>query len=625
MSLRSFLPELLLAFAMAALFLMNATTFDIDPYSELFHIESAKEMVAAARFWTPLFNEHDYLIRAPFWTWIVFVFYKLLGVSLWAARLPAAICALLGVGLVYMVTMALCQSRFAAFFAAAVLGSTWGYFHLGSLSTADILTTDLYLGFFWAFLQWHASATRRHVIPLEMNLFSAGMGTLLGILVLAKGTFGLIPLLLIAATYLLMNQSLPVLARLNLRLFLLPLVLLPLPWFMWVSVKTGNAFFISDYFIVQPFQRMTGSGPWENLQPDFLFYLKRLPFDLMPYLFLLLGFLGALPAQRRLGQSQAWTLWLAVWFLVGLVFCSASVFHEPSLILPFYPPVAILAGWYLSVAMGLENDSTYNRLLTGHTLGLMGLAVTVTVIVFQVLPSNYVSGFWKLPGMPTVTALEILGETIELPEAFPVWKLWLIPGPFILLIGGLCLYVFHTSKRMIATGFTLVGTCTLFLLFVKLAYLPVVHRPVPQAFAQALNHQARERDRIVLYSTHPDIKRVLFHLDSRHLPNVRFVKSPGELSKALAYEDGRVYGVIRENAFFNDLPSGDRMLLRVNRFNWKWDMTTLPELSKLLVVRLPLFEKMKSNLMYFHSLPAESRTFLAEPPMLAPMATEPEL
>jgi hypothetical protein len=75
------------------------------------------------------------------------------------------------------------------------------------------------------------------------------------------------------------------------------------------------------------------------------------------------------------------------------------------------------------------------------------------------------------------------------------------------------------------------------------------------------------------------------------------------IRESLRKNQGSLYGVIREGGYFNDLEASDRSHLRINQFNWKWDMSRLDEFRKFLVIRQPLFEKMKSDMLYFQSVP----------------------
>lgn len=627
--IKSFLPELVIILAIGLLMALNAGVFDIDPYSEFFHIESAKESLLAGRFWMPLLSGHDYLVRAPLWTWVVEVCFKLMGISVWAARIPAIISALLGLVFTYLLTLQVTKSRFSGFFAAAVLGTTWGYFHLGSLSTADNLATVIYVAFAWAFLQWHSFAGRRTVLSIEMNTFSGAFGFMLGTLLLLKGLPAVILLIVLAASYLLLTHSVGLLQRMNFALALGPLVLMPLPWLIWASTHSGNPVFIYDYLVGQPWARMTGSGPWQALHPDFLFYLKRLPLDLMPYIVFIPAILldEGLLIRKGAVHTPPWVHWLLLWFGLGLLTSSFSAFHEPSRMLPFYPPMAVLVGYYFGQVMessaGPKTPSYTGSLIACIGLMMLG-AVFMTVLIFQIVPSNYVSGAWHLPGQAVVESLQLGKHQIDLPEAFPLWKFWLIPGPFILLIGGFVLFLLQSERRLSPTPLTMVVTFMLMLLFIKGLYLPIMHRSVAESMARQLNQQARQGDLIVLYSLHPDIKRILFYLKGDKLAYTRLVRKPTLIADNLEREQGMLYGAMREQSFFNDLKPQTREMLQVSRYDWKWDTSQIGELSKFFSIHQPRFDNMKSGLIAFRSLPAVSLQAIREAEAQEAMMANPE-
>ncbi|MCE3234252.1 MAG: glycosyl transferase [Vampirovibrio sp.] len=627
--IKSFVPELVVILSIGVLLGLNAGVFEIDPYSEFFHIESAKESLMAGRFWMPILSGHDYLVRAPLWTWIVEICFKLMGVSLWAARLPAVICSVLGLVFTYLLTLQLTKSRFSGFFAAGVLGTMWGYFHLGSLSTADSLASALYIAFAWTFLQWHSFAGRRTVISIEMNTFSGVFGFILGILILLKGSLTVGLLLLVAFIYLMLTQSFHLLQRLNVGLVLGPLFLLPLPWLIWASTHSGNPMFIYDYLLGHPWARFVGAGPWQGLQADFLFYLKRLPLDLLPYIVFLPAILldEGLIIRRGATHTQPWIIWLLLWFLAGVLTCSLSVFHEPTRMLAFYPPLAVLLGYYFGQVMeaaASPKTSSYNGSLI-VCIGLMMLgAVIGTVLIFQVIPSNYVAGFWHLPGQSVIESLQFGKHQVDLPEAFPLWKFWLIPGPFILLIGGFALFLLQSERRLSPTPLTLVGTFIVMLLFIKALYLPIMHRPVSESLARQLNHIAKKGDLIVLYSLHPDIKRALFYLQGDKLAYTRIARTPALIQQNLEREKGTLYGIMRESSFFNELKPEARNLLQVNQYNWDWDTSRTSELTRFLGIRQPRFDNMKSGLISFRSLPQVSLQAMREAQAQEELMANPE-
>lgn len=615
-SAKAFLPEVILLIVVSVLLFTNVSVLDIDPYSEFFHLESAKESLAAGRFWTPLLNGQDYLVRAPLWTWLVIISFKLLGVSLFAARLPAILLNLSALGLIYMMTLELTKSRFSAFFSAAVLVTTWSFFSLGNLATADILGLNIYLGFLWAFFQWKDLASRRNLIPAEMNTLSLVMGLLLGTLLLTSGTLSVLLLLTVALAYLFLTQSTQLLNRMNLQLIFLPLLLLPLPWLLWTSVQSGKAHFMIDYLLVYPTQKLLGTGLWQTLKGDWLFYAKRLLTNTWPYiLFLPVALLNTEPpiGNRASNNQPNPAYWLATWFLLGFVIYSLSAFQEPTLILPFLAPLAVITGCYLGQVAESTNGKCpehYEKVLIACILLMMSMAVLFTLIIFQVIPSNYVQGFWTLPGLAVLESFTIKDKVFSLPEAFPLWKFWLIPGPFVLLIGGFTLFIMQTGRKLALTPLALTSTLLIFLLFIKCVYLPIVERPVPKQFAQQLNQQLKPGDHALLYSLHPDIKRILFYLAPEKLPVTHVVRDSEEISQWVngnsRGDHGVLFGVIRERSYFNDLAFKHRNLFRVNQYNWRWDTSRLDELGKLALGHLPSFDKMRSEILFVQSLPTST-------------------
>ena len=626
--LESFLPELLVLLGMAVLLGCNADIFSIDPYSELFHIAAAKETAQAGHFWIPVLNGYEYIIRPPLWTWLLTLIFDVFGPSLWVARVPAILAALLGLGLTGSLARNLSGNRLAGCFAAAVLGSGWGFVHLSVLSTADILTMDLYLGFLWAFMQWYSVAEKRHSTRVESGGFCLAMGLIAGVLLLLKGTFSLLVLVLVALFYLVLTQNLRLLQRISIGPLLLPMVLIPFPWLLGASFASHNPLFIVDYAITQPLSRILGIGPWQGLSLDPLFYLKRLPLDLLPYLLLLpalvldealLPRLAQKSGQRRVGTAMAatagspiggpWVLWALLWFGFGLLVYSVSAFQEPTTLLPFYPPLAIITGVYL--ARVLEGEAglshPYNNTVTLMVLVLLSAAVLLAIFIFQVLPANYVDGFWQLPGQPTIAFLEIGDHRIDLPEAFPLWKLWLIPGPFILLIGGILLFILQAMQRLSLTASASVGAFMAFFLFVKLLCLPVLSRPIPMMTAHAINRRAHSGDEIVLASQHPDVKRTWFYLNPKRGVPIHFIHDPSTIAeyeeKHQAQRRGQLLGIMREKSYYQNPDYTMRERFRILNCYWAWDASRRYELLKFLVMRSPVFNRMKSGLVALYSLP----------------------
>ncbi len=615
-TLRAFLPELILLGAFAVLFTLSLSHLELETATEFFHLQSAKETIGSGHFWIPQLAGHAYLERAPLWGWIVSLLFKLFGVGLSIARMPAVIGSLIALALTYALSLEVTKSRESAIFSACTLGIGWGFFYMGSLSTADNLATVLYLAFALAWVKWHGLASRRHTQPAEMRVYSTMFGVLLGLLVLDKGTGSVLLLAAIALAYLLLERDVRVLTRITLQDFVLPLVLIPALWFLGVSIHEGNALFTLNYLVTMPLSQFFGTGLWTNVICDPLFYLKRLPVDYLPFLIFLPALMTEPSLVPRKGSTlpgAQWEWWAILWFLLGLITLSLSHSQEMTQMLPFYPPLALLMGGYLGQAMqgALVRQERFENTVAVLILVTLACAVGLTLLIFQIIPSEYVQGFWFWPGKPLLENLDFAKHLIDLPEAIPLWKLWLVPVPFLLLVGSVCVFVMLVMRRTALIPAAVIGSALLFLFGVKLLYLPILDRPIAQSFAARINHFAKPGDQIILYSMNPDVKRTAFYLHYNPKIQTRFIRTPERLSAMLNQASGQTFGVLTERDYFDSINIRDRFLMHVAQFSWKWDAAhSVGELQKFLFVRPPVFDKMKTSLMAFESLP---KTIIQKP------------
>jgi 4-amino-4-deoxy-L-arabinose transferase-like glycosyltransferase len=684
--LRGYLPELLLLLVLGVLLSYNVSLFDLEPTGEFFHLAAAKEGVLQHHFWLPSLNGHAYVLRAPLWTWLMTLSFQFGGLTLSAARVPAILFALVGVALTGLLTQSLTGNRISAWFASAALGTCWGFIHLSVQSGADVAAMDLYLFFLWLLVEWNALAERRNISFQAMDAYSLAMGLSIAVLFLLKDSLSVLVLLIVGLGYVAINQNLALLKKLNPMLLLVPVVLLPLPWLLIGTFGAHHPAFVGESWFIYPFQRLMGQhalgvNPWSHLQGDCLFYLRALPLDLLPYLLFLPmllvdRFLGqtetgsSQPSLRRLGTTSGghWERWGLGWFVLGLVVYSCSAFQEPGLLLPFYPPLAMLSGAYFSQAITAGEAHplrSYQNSLTFLILVLLLTAVFSAILIFQVLPDDYVIGNWHFYGEPMLTTLNLAKFKITLPEAIPLWKLWLTPGPFILLAGGLFLFILQASQRLSLTAPAAIGVFLVFLFFIKGVDLPILNRAVPQQIAQDLNRRFRSGDELTLYSTRPALKQVWFYLKAKPNVRVRFASqdsffsttplvtaSASALSAASSLTDpdpssspplpseadvknavsndkepvvsllatspalpasARQFGVVGEKTYFQDFSANQRELTQVLRYGWSWDHARGTELLKFLLARPPQFNHMKSGLLAFENLSPQSDDLAPDP------------
>ncbi len=200
-------PALLLAGA-AGLFLSRlggAGLYDLD---EGVYAEISREMLVLRDWLTPHLDFIAYLEKPPLLFWLNSLSFKLLGQSEFSARLPTALAAVAGVGLVIGIGRQLWSAR-AGLAAGAVLATSFGYFIFGRMVLPDMLFAVLLTGAFWGFSRALTDAAAPRAVVL------AGYAAMAGA-VLAKGVIGLIFPVLVVGLFLLATRDWRLLRRLEL-------------------------------------------------------------------------------------------------------------------------------------------------------------------------------------------------------------------------------------------------------------------------------------------------------------------------------------------------------------------------------------------------------------------------
>jgi hypothetical protein len=205
--------------------------------------------------------------------------------------------------------------------------------------------------------------------------------------------------------------------------------------------------------------------------------LKAAGLGLFPWVFFFLR--GLLPMHRH--EDPESTLFLRLWAALGIaVFLGMS--PDLGLILTV-PPLAVLSG-QLWLRETDRPSATLNRLMDLTVLLMMGLGLGATLVIFQMLGDGYPGSVWLLPGLPMLKSISLMGQTFPLPEAFPIWKLWLLPGPLLLLTSGMILFLTRLLNQPQWNAIVLFAMGGLWLAFMGWVATPVLVWPVETKLAQ---------------------------------------------------------------------------------------------------------------------------------------------
>jgi 4-amino-4-deoxy-L-arabinose transferase-like glycosyltransferase len=314
-------------------------------------------------------------------------------------------------------------------------------------------------------LFWHDVQTGRRG-------WLAAVGAATGLAVLAKGPVGLVLPAGVAILFLAWQRKLRHLWGLRTVWFVLLLVLVAVPWYALVTAETKGAWlagFLKNHNVNRATSALEGhSGP-----P--YYYLPVLLVGLAPWsVFLGLAFWHG---WRRLRQGdeleRSAMRFLAVWFVLYLVFFTVVRTKLPNYVLPVYPALA---------------------LLTGHLLERWRSGA---LVLPDWLPRSALT-FLGLVGVVVTGALLIAGGVVDLPElrgrVFPEATAWAWLGA-IPLAGAVLGWWFQARGRRGGVIAAVAGSAVLLSAVLTCWGLEALEpRKAPRQLAQALpsDHLRRE-------------------------------------------------------------------------------------------------------------------------------------
>ncbi len=297
----------------------------LDP-DEPVYAETPKEMFQYNEFMSPRIYGEYWYDKPPLYYWLVAGSYKLFGVNEFAARFPSAALAVVSVAAVYAFTRRWLGDR-TAVFSGVVLATSIEYFYLAKAAVTDITLVSCLtfaLLCFW---------DKRYYCAY----FFAGLATL------AKGPIGLLFPGGILACYLLFSREFGLLLRMKLGSGMLVYSIVALPWYWFMYKMHGNAF-IDTFIGFHNVTRFTSPEHPEGVL--WYYYIPVLLLGFFPWISLLPQALWrAIDTRGEKGQLM---LFLTIWASFIFLFFSVSQTKLVSYILPMYPPLAILVGWYIA-------------------------------------------------------------------------------------------------------------------------------------------------------------------------------------------------------------------------------------------------------------------------------------
>jgi len=295
----------------------------LDP-DEPVYAETAREMLQFQDFISPRIYGDFWYDKPPMYYWMVAAAFKVFGFGEFAARFPSAFLAVSGAVLVYLAGRKLFNER-AGLLAALVLATSLEYFYLGNAAVTDMTLTFFLTAALLAYL---------HQKYYLLYGFAA-------LAVVTKGPVALFFCGVIIILHLFVTGNLKRIKTMKVVSGSVLFALIALPWYAVMYSLHGMSFvetFLGFHNVTRFLQPEHASGViW-------YYYIPVLILGFFPWSsFLAQAFFTGI---KEKGEYRNTCVFLVIWAAVVFLFFSLSQTKLVSYILPMYPPLALLTGYY---------------------------------------------------------------------------------------------------------------------------------------------------------------------------------------------------------------------------------------------------------------------------------------
>ena len=379
----------------AAICMAHLGSFGLWEPDEARYAEIAREMLQSGNLLVPHLNYVAYVEKPPLLYWLTTLSFWIFGVSEFAARLPVALSAIVGILATYFFALRAFGRRHAIL-SAAILATTPMYALMSQVITTDMTLTALVtIATFSLYLHWHEGGRWCWLAYVAM-----------GLAVMTKGPVGAALPILSMLIWLALNRELRgAIARFRAVPGLLLTTLIAAPWFVAMTIREPG---FADFYFIGEHLRRAFEADYSHSEA-FYFYIPVLAIGLLPWT-LLVPFLTWREAVRN--PARSFCLVAASVTIVAFSCASAKLIPY---ILPAVPMLAVLIADGLVACAWPAADSRAahrppdSRILieSGPMLALLGIGVIVAAIAAPQFRTPYVMA--ARPALYAIGAILVAG------------------------------------------------------------------------------------------------------------------------------------------------------------------------------------------------------------------------
>ena len=315
------------------LFFLGLQVIGLVGADETRYAQVAREMLLRHDWVTPVLGGQPWMEKPPLYYWSAMLAYRTAGMVIdWAARVPSAVFSTLMIFFIYA-----WARRFrpgTQLDAALITAASALVVGFGRGASTDMPLTAMFTIAMLCWWGWYASGRRSWLL---LFYFFSGLGTL------AKGPVAVFLAALILVVFALLRRDRRLITRTLWPVGIVVYLAVVLPWF--VAVQRANPDFF-HVFIVQHNLARYATDLYRHKQP-FWYFLPVGMAGLLPWtIFVIEAVVDACRdwrfSTREPAGKEDLRVYLALWFLLPILFFSFSQSKLPGYILPAIPAGTIL-------------------------------------------------------------------------------------------------------------------------------------------------------------------------------------------------------------------------------------------------------------------------------------------
>lgn len=341
--------------------------------NEAFYAETPREMIETKDFLTPRFNYEYRFQKPPLMYWLVLPWYALLGYTEAAVRMVSALSAVLGVVVTYRLGKAVWNDKRSGLISAAVLASAFDYNSAARYASPEMLLTALTTCSLALFYKGYTDNSDKKGLWYFLFYILCGFSTL------AKGPIGVIQPFLVIIPFLLVKKDFREFKHIVSIKGILGYLLISSPWYAYMIKTHGETFYsvVSGENVARFVKKKSGTS-------SLFFYFTVLPWNFFPgSVFIIPAFIWVKRNVKRYGPLAFPLVWVSAVF----VFFSLSKSKLPPYIYALFPPLSILVGGWLNIAV---ENAREGKILTWITPIVLFSIIAGIVWIRTYLPDIHI-------------------------------------------------------------------------------------------------------------------------------------------------------------------------------------------------------------------------------------------